>query len=333
MGEESFHKALFHIMWKMEIDIFSEKEKTLALLSDIVPKCKKQRMRIKAMYECGAMDFIEKAVADSGNYKKNLNKAVKLLKTKIGLSEEKAVAAVNGIIALWQGDLPKLELSDINKASDSGDINNTKENKDGDEEMIFLQDTAVEENTDTQEEEQGQEQEAEQTEEPGGEASAPHEPILGKIIDFWCKSDFEDGRPLMVACPIGWFLILVSCVLGAFMVYDIPIGDKFVVPTFPFMFSVLTSKRLYRYGSTGRFSLLIGAFYITAMLKALWIGHRDVSFVCIPIVIAALIVFNSGRIGSWFDESKRSSFTAYFVYIFLSAAITVGVFAVQNMTF
>ena len=64
MGEDSFFNGLFNVMWNMETDIFSEKDKTLGLLADIVPKCRKQRKRLEAMYDCGAMDLIEQAVAD-----------------------------------------------------------------------------------------------------------------------------------------------------------------------------------------------------------------------------------------------------------------------------
>ena len=64
MSENSFYEALFRIMWDMEVDVFTQPKRTLALVSDIVPKCRKQKNRLKAMYDCGAMEKIEQAVAD-----------------------------------------------------------------------------------------------------------------------------------------------------------------------------------------------------------------------------------------------------------------------------
>ena len=116
------------------------------------------------------------------------------------------------------------------------------------------------------------------------------------------------------------------------MIYDIPLGDKFVVPTFAFIFSVLSSKRLYRYESTGRFSLLVFIFYLAAMGRALWIGGVDVSYRCVPVIAAALLVFNNGRLSLLLDESKRRPFAAYLLIIVFSSLITVGVYAIQNIS-
>lgn len=383
MGEDSFFNGLFHVMWNMETDIFSEKEKTLGLLADIVPKCKKQRKRVEAMYDCGAMELIEKAVADREHYVLNMKRAVRLLIEEMHLSCEKALFSVNQIAELWDGDLEIISDYDENEdldnvddnTFDNGDIdegksdssgideNNSqekqsgnednsadeeqalteensvtdtinsdkdKDEKDGEEDMIFLQEIAEEESAEVQEENS-----AEAQEEDGGEEQPqpPRESILKKIIQFWCKSDFEDGRPYMIACPIGWILIILSSMLGAFMIYDIPLGDKFVVPTFALIFSVLTSKRLYRYESTGRFSLLVGAFYIVAMGRVMWLGKGYPPIACVPMVLAALIVFNSGRIGTLLDEAKNNSFFAYIIISFFSAAITVGAYAIQRVEF
>ncbi len=344
LGEDSFFDALFHIMWNMETDIFSEPEKTLALLADLVPKCKKQRNRMKMMYECGAMGYIENAVANRDEYEINLKRAVRQLVDEVGISVDKSIFAVNCVIALWDEDLEKIEEYDENEDLDE-DFNadeddefvydedeeeyDIEDEEDGDEDMIFMQDVATDENTEPEVHED--EAASEETAEEAGD-SEPKIALVKKILDFWCEGEFEEERPYMFACPIGWILILLCCVLGGFMIYDIPLGDKFVVPTFAFMFSVLTSKRLYRYESTGRFSILIALFYLIAMFRALWIGGLDITYRCVPIAAAALLVFNSGRVSTWLDESKCKSFVAYLLIIVFSSLITVGVYAIQNVT-
>lgn len=404
MGEDSFFNGLFNIMWDMETDIFSEKDKTLGLLADIVPKCRKQRKRLEAMYDCGGMDLIEHAVADRENYMLNMKRAVRVLMNEMQLSREKALFSVNQIAELWDGDLelvteydenenlddeqaahsesnPEEEIntdSDVEGVSsdaesldgeqpeeitaeesteesteenteentaenteqntDSEEQNNNDENndneQDGEEDMIFLQDMAEGENQEQPQEEEQQVDEVQDDGGGGGEEEQPQPPrdsLFKKIAEFWCKSDLEEGRPFMIACPVGWILIFLCSALGAFLIYDIPLGDKFYVPTFAFMFSVLTSKRLYRYESSGRFSMLIGAFYLAAMGRVLWLGKGFPPIVCVPVVLAALLVFNSGKMGSFLDESKKHPFFAYIIIMILSAAVTVGAYAIQQV--
>ena len=398
MGEDSFFNALFQIMWNMEIDIFSERNKTLALLADVVPKCKKQRKRLEAMYDCGAMDLIERAVAERDQYELNLKKAVRTLVLELGISVDKSLFSVNQIIDLWDGDLEHIENYDENEDLDhvqedesedeeiivkedfeeeefsdsteepqpepqsqpqpepqteqqneqqpeqqneqdssepvSEEINeSSNEKKDGEEEMIFLQDIAEGENNESKEEQPAEapQEEAPAEEQPAEEPQPPRESLLKKIAQFWCKSDCEDGRPYMIACPVGWVLILLCSVLGAFMIYDIPLGDKFAAPTFAMMFSVLTAKRLYRYESAGRFSIVVGIFYLAAMFRVMWSGKGYPPINCVPLVAAALIVFNSGRIGTMLDETKKNSFLAYLIIIVFSAAVTVGAYAIQRV--
>lgn len=388
MGEDSFFNALFNVMWNMETDIFSEKDKTLGLLADIVPRCKKQRKRLEAMYDCGAMELIENAVADREHYVLNMKRAVRMLMSELNISREKALFSVNQIAELWDGDLELIteydenenlnneNTSDSKKNTDGSeqssneehadteqsaqntnedneqnigenknpdseeqnttDESNNNENKqDGDENMIFLQDVAEEENAETQEEQQ-----VEEVQDDGGggggeeEQSPPPPPrdsLFKKIVEFWCKSELEEGRPFMIACPIGWILIILCSALGALLIYDIPLGDKFYVPTFAFMFSVLTTKRLYRHESTGRFSLLIGIFYLAAMGRVLWLGKGYPPIVCVPLALVALLVFNNGKLGTWLDESKKHSFFAYLIIIIFSAAVTVGAYSIQQV--
>ena len=109
MGEDSFFDALFRVMWDLETDIFAEPDRTLALLADIVPKCKKQRYRLRAMYDCGAMDYIEKAIANRKKYEKYMCEAVNAIADGMNISTEKAVFSVNVIINLWNGELPEID--------------------------------------------------------------------------------------------------------------------------------------------------------------------------------------------------------------------------------
>lgn len=313
MGEDSFFDALYHIMWEMEVDIFSEENKTLALLADLVPKCKKQLRRMKAMYDCGTMDYIEKSVADHDNTEYYLKLAVRQLIDELGVSADKALFAVNKIVELWDGDVSKLMQYD--------------EQDEGDEDMLFLQDVAVEENKDEETSELTEEQ---SPDEGGGE---PKIKIVKNLLVSWCCGDCEEGRPYMIACPIGWVLLVLCSLLGAFLIYDIPLGDKFVIPTFAFIFTLLTAKRLYRFESAGRFSLLVAAFYIIAMLRIVWIGSQGYRFGCILLVCASLIIFNNGRISTWLDESHKSPVVAYLIITIFSALISVGAYALQHVTF
>ena len=159
----------------------------------------------------------------------------------------------------------------------------------------------------------------------------PKDPVLKKIAEMWCKSDCEDGRPNMITCPVGWFMFLICTVLGAFMVYDIPLGDKFTAPTFVMIFSSLCAKRFYKYQSAGHFSAYIAAFYSAALIRVVWIGKGYPPVYSVPLVLAALAVFSSGRMGNFLDTSKRSSFWAYTIIFILSAAVTFGAYAILNI--
>lgn len=325
MEEDRFFDALYHVMWDLEIDIFSEGERTCGVLSDLVPKCRKERRRLKTMYECHAMKYIEKAVANPENSEVYLNKAVKRLVDEADMSSDKALQAVNSVAALWDS-FPQLEsYNEENYDNESG----------GEDKMLFLNDVPVEENTEEpQQENPPQDAPAEGGDSGGGE-EAPEEPkesLVKNLIVSWCKGDNEDGRPYMIACPIGWIMIIFSSFLGAFMVKDITYGDKFVIPAFVFTFAVLTSKRLYRYDSTARFSLLLSAFYLIAVFRSLWDGTQAINYLCVPLMIVAFIVFNNGRISSWLDESKKKSVVAYLIICVFSAVITVGAYAIQTIS-
>ncbi len=333
LNENYFFEALFRIMWDMEVDIFTNPKKTLALVSDIVPKCKKQKNRLKAMYECGTMKKIERAVADRDNSELYLTQAVTLIINSIEISEDRALFAVNQVASLWD-DMKKLKryapekmirTKHTTKIEDVHD-EMIEDDKDGDN-MIFLQEVTDEE---TKPEENTENREPEQSEPEQQPPSEPKEKIFSKMVNKWCRTDFEDGRPFMFACPVGWFLIIICSVAGYFMIHDINVSDKFVIPAFLFMFTVLTGKRLYRFESVGRLSLVLIAMYLVAMFKVLWLGLGDIRFLCIPLISAVLIIFNSGRIGTWLDESKKRPFAAYLIIVLLSGIGTLAAYAVQH---
>lgn len=338
MSENNFYEALFRIMWDMEVDIFTQPRRTLGLVGDIVPKCKKQRNRLRALYDCGAMAKIERAVADKDSSELYLTEAVTLIINSIEISEDKAIFAVNQIASLWD-DMDKLKRYSPERLKKQNNKNSVpsdkyKKNKqsyneineNGGDDMLFLQDIADEENKDGENTESNEPQQNE----PNEQSSEPKKQILTRIVNSWCRTDYEDGRPFMFACPVGWFMIIMCSIPGFFMIHDINMSEKLVIPTFVFMFTVLTSKRLYRFESVGRLSIYVVVMYLIAMFKSMWIGAGDVRFVCIPVAAAALIIFNSGRIGTWLDESKKKPTTAYLIIILFSAIATGAEFAVQH---
>lgn len=337
MEDDIFYKALYHIMWEMEVDIFSEKERTLAMLADLVPKCKKQRRRFKAMYDYNAMEYIEKAVADPENSDTYLKMALVMLVTEADMSDEKALTAVNTVARLWDTFPP------LGDDFESIDVEKSKVKKpqkpSGGDEVILLNDVPIEQKQESEKvlpEEPEQKPELEQTPEPEPELEPeendePKENLLKKLATSWCRGDSEDGRPLMIADPLGWLMIIFSCVLGIFMVMDISRGDKLAVPAFAFTFMVLTSKRLYRFGSSARYSVLLILFYAAAAFRNLWIGEAEISYLVIPFMIVVFTVFNNGRISSWLDESKKKSVAAYLIITVFSAAIAVGAYAIQTV--
>ena len=343
MSENSFYEALFRIMWDMEVDVFTQPKRTLALVSDIVPKCRKQKNRLKAMYDCGAMEKIEQAVADRKSSELYLTEAVTLIIDSIEVSEDKALFAVNQIASLWDDINPlkryaperfkrqnQTDHSEPDSEDDEDETDDDINSEDGDD-MIFLQDMTDEEN---KPEENTENTENTENSEPGtSEESQPEKPksqILSTLVNKWCRTDFEDGRPLMAACPVGWFMIIMCSLPGLFMIHDINVSEKFVIPTFLFMFTVLTGKRLYRFESVGRLSIYFAVLYLTAMFKAIWIGLGGIRFVSIPVALAFIIIFNSGRIGTWLDESKKRPSAAYLIIVLLSGAAAFAAYAVQH---
>lgn len=330
MAGNDFYNALFHVMWDMEVDIFSEPEKTCALVLDLAPKCRKECRRLLAMYQSDAMDFVEMAVSKPDKAQSYLKKAVKSLMDYSDIDLENAVKAVNCVAELWDTFSPLKNTKNLFRENSNGgklvisddddDVESEYEGYDetGGDDMLFVEAT---------EEETVEEEEADLEEEDGGE---PKVPIIKKIALYWCKGDDEDDRPRMFTCPIGWIMIILSALLGIFMITDITVGDKLFVPVFVFMFVLLTSKRLYSYDSSARYGILISAFYLIAMLRNIFEKGHTMSYLCVPLVIFSVIVFNNGRISSWLDESKMKPVPAYLFIGLISAVVTLGAFAIQN---
>ncbi len=330
LGEDTFFDALVNIMWEREVDIFESKTQTLGLAADIAPSCKKQLKRLRAMYDCGAMKKIEKAVAahmkdeNSDEYGILMWQAADLVKNSLDISEENAVFAVNQIIALWDGELPELELDE----DDDKDENEKPEEVD--ESMLFLQDVTEAQTEEPEENTQPESNGDSGSNEDEGQTQESRESVVKKLVDFWCASDCEDGRPYLAACPVGWFIMIMCAAAGVFMIWDIASGDKLTAPVFLFMFSLMLAKRSYKYESAGRLSLGICAFYIIACVRALWLGS-NITLHCLPLVAAALVIFNNGRFTVLFDSEKRRPAIAYPLMLFFPAAVTAGVYVVQNI--
>lgn len=326
MASDTFYNALFKIMWEMEIDIFSEVEKTCALVADLAPKCRKERSNLVVMYRCDAMDYIEMAVSKPEKSQIYLKKAVKTLVENADMDVSSAVKSVNSVAALWDtfSEIEEKEgmLEDIggryaiNKKQES---EFETDDMGGDDEMLFVESTDEEDTEDDFEEEEMDE---------GTENKLS---FVKNFALFWCKGDEEDGRPHMYASVVGWIMMLSSLLLGILMIADIAAGDKFVVPVFVFTFVLLTSKRIYMYDSSARYSLLVMAFYIIAMLKSIFLENSSISYLCVPFMAVVLIVLNNGRISSFFDSNKKKSVPAYLLICIFSSIITFGAYAIQNM--
>lgn len=312
MEINNFTDALYYVLWDMEVDIFTEGEKTCALVADIVPKCRKELKRLKAMYACDAINLIEYAVASPKNSQKYLQRAVNSLVDKMNMPEGIAIETVNCVVSLWEN------VSPLGSADD--DFTEKKLDDNGGDDMLFI-------NTDDEHNIQTDNEDFDESED-----NEPRESLISKLALSWCCGDFEDGRPLMFACPMGWLILIFTAVLGVFMVADIPYGDKLAVPVFAVMFMTLTAKRLYEYGSVAIYSIMIAAFYVAAAVRGLLCGVDNMSYLCIPVVLVALIVFNNGRFSSLLDESKFKAAPAYLIITIISAVVAAGAFALKAVS-
>ena len=167
--------------------------KTLALAADFAPRCRRQLNRLRAMYDCGAMDEIGQAVLDKEDYAEHMWHAVDLLAEKLKTDEEKAVFSVNQIIALWDGDLPEL---------DAEPEEGVKAQTEGDDDMLFLQDVTEEENAEQPQEGSneapGEEQEDGQPVLHGGQDPVPKPGLVCPCIEMAGIHDVLIGKLLTV---------------------------------------------------------------------------------------------------------------------------------------
>ncbi len=302
MRDDEFFTALYHIKWDMEVNIFKEHDKTLALLADMAPKCSRERRRVKTMYECCAMDHIEKAVASPQDADTYLRTAAKILVNEADMRKSRAIDAVNTVASLWD-NIPLLE--------DTG----------GDEEMTSENEAAEnEENTDTQ-----------QNDDSGGEDEdgGGGESLLKRMVVGWCCGDYEDDRPRMHTCPIGWLMIILTGTLGVFMIMNIENGDLFSMPVFTYVFMLLATKRLYHFSSAAGLTAMYVVFYAAAVVMALYKGVQGICRWSVALAVVVFVILNSGRVSSLLDESRRKSVSAYLVITIISAAAAAGAYAVQ----
>lgn len=337
MASDSFYNALYSVMWDMEVDIFSEPEKTLALMSDLVPKSRRERKRLAAMYECSAMKNIEKAVAYPDKSEKFLTAAVNALMKDIGMTSEQAVESVNSVAVLWD-TIQTLDKSDFESSQNYGSSAYQPIGRNLTEQKPFENSGTASEEAESEEEEEIEDFEEEEFE-PDDENSdedfdgeeTKKESLIGKIALLWCSADNEDERSNLVKSLLGWFMLLISAAVGAFMVFDITTGDKLYIPFFIFTFILLTVKRLYTYKGGLIYSLEVVLIYIAAVIRSLASTGERANFVCVPFLAAALLVFNNGRISSLLDNERLNAFSAYFVIFIISAIMTVGAYAVQSI--
>lgn len=335
MASDSFYNALYSVMWDMEVDIFSEPEKTLALMSDLAPKSRRERKRLAAMYECSAMKNIEKAVAYPDKSEKFLTMAVNSLMKDIGMTSEQAVESVNSVAVLWD-TFPQIEKSDFESQQNYANAayqpigrNLTEQKPEENSETIIEE--AEEETEDFEEEEfETDDEDLDEDFEIDGEETKK-ESLIGKIALLWCSADNEDERSSLVKSPLGWFMFLISAAVGAFMVFDITTGDKLYIPFFIFIFTMLTAKRLYTYKGALLYSLEVVLIYIAAIIRSLASQGEKISFLCVPFMVAALLVFNNGRISSLLDKERLNAFSAYFIIFIISSLMTVGAYAIQSL--
>lgn len=100
-----------------KIDILSENVRVCAMLSDIEPELRRERRRIKAVYETGAVQLISRALASSTKNEAlaYLGDAAQVLMEEADMTPDAAAETINYFSAVWYG-LPKLSESAGNAA-------------------------------------------------------------------------------------------------------------------------------------------------------------------------------------------------------------------------
>ncbi len=95
----------------MNVSIIDDKTKVCALLNDIAPNLKKERRRVKSLYETGAIRSVAKAVSAPDGARLYLMQAVQILIDEADMTNEAACETVGYFAKLWQS-LAGIQLSD-----------------------------------------------------------------------------------------------------------------------------------------------------------------------------------------------------------------------------
>lgn len=102
--------AALRLIKSRKIDILNENVRVCAMLSDIEPELKRERRRIKAVYETGAVQLIARALAVSTKNEAAayLNNAAQVLIEDADMTDDAAAESINYFAAVWYG-LPTLD--------------------------------------------------------------------------------------------------------------------------------------------------------------------------------------------------------------------------------
>lgn len=106
-NSERITAALMQIK-SMNIDVTSDRIRVCSLLADIEPEMKRERRRVKALYETGAMRSVVSAIKAPEGAKMYLVRAAQLLAENADMTEAAAIETVNYFVPLWYG-LPRLD--------------------------------------------------------------------------------------------------------------------------------------------------------------------------------------------------------------------------------
>lgn len=108
--EQTIAHVLTEIVGTYGADVFKERRKVYSLLSDMAPRDSraKERRRIKAALESGAVDILLKATEDNAGCELYINESVTRLISQTDMAEEVATGAIMSIAEALSLTAPKL---------------------------------------------------------------------------------------------------------------------------------------------------------------------------------------------------------------------------------
>lgn len=104
----------------MKVDILSDKVRVCSLLNDIAPELKRERRRIRCVYETGAIKWIAAAISSDEEAAEYLARAAEILTNSADMKPYAAAQTVNYYSALWFG-LPRLKYDGAEDGAESSD--------------------------------------------------------------------------------------------------------------------------------------------------------------------------------------------------------------------